>query len=907
MRIMRRSRLPLLLILLAGTGLRLFRLGSASLWYDETVSVMLAGSPLRELLRHTAGDIHPPGYYLLLRGWLLLSGYPTGHADPSGNGLEFASAFLSLAAGVLLIALVYALARRVGGHPAALWAAGLVALSPFNLWYSQEVRMYTTGACLGALVLYALLRATGLRHPNAGTDMADDGTVTLNGSAAQLSSHQDTSEGSRRGGRFFTGESPQQVLGGQPVQNDNGNVHSAKDRTKTGGAWWVGYAVAAAAGMYTLYYFAFLLLTANLWVAAWLGWTKIRARKTADGPTRRPVSLGVWTWLIANAAAVVLYVPWVPVAWRQATDPPVPPWRTLPALGAALRESWTALSLGQSAPGWLWPALLLALAVYVLGVLALHRWSPADHTGLWAAALLVLATFGSLALILLASAFTPLYNVRYVFTYSAAFYVLLGAGLAWLWRRRRAVAGVIVLAWVGAAAVTAYAFWQSPAYQTDDLRAAVHYLESEWRPGDAVLVNAGYAYPALLTYWNGPVAWRGRLTELPAGSETDPAGGAGGPGLVLASTGHVDGDPGLGWGDPRSDFYAMPAADAARQLDTLFARYARVWQYRIYDTVNDPQGALRDLLAQKGRLFDDQVFPGEANLRVQGYLPRGGSAAASPGRPAITLGKDLHLRAEPLPARIVAGQTLYPVVTWQAGSPISTTLATSLRLVGPDGATWAQPPDEQPLGPQLRTDAWPVGLLLRETLALPIPLGTPPGQYKVELVVYDPATGRPWPHTPGSEEEGTGIILGQVQIEKPAVAQGGRPAIAAFGPLALVEAGTPATTVSPGDRVPVDLLWQAQRARREPLVVVIQLLDGQGQVVAGLEQQPLDGRYPTQNWASGELVRDRHSLEIPADLPPGAYRLVAGVYRAADRQRFDTRSGWFGQSPFAVLKSLSVR
>ena len=99
--------------------------------------------------------------------------------------------------------------------------------------------------------------------------------------------------------------------------------------------------------------------------------------------------------------------------------------------------------------------------------------------------------------------------------------------------------------------------------------------------------------------------------------------------------------------------------------------YARVWQYRIYDTVNDPQGALRDLLAQKGRLFDDQVFSGEANLRVQGYLPRAGSAEPGQGVPTVTFGKDLRLSSQTVPARVVAGETLYPVVTWQAGSPIS--------------------------------------------------------------------------------------------------------------------------------------------------------------------------------------------------------------------------------------------
>src|SRR5512135_2802200 len=139
MRTSGRWRLALLAILLAGTALRLFRLGAGSLWYDETVSVFLAGSPLRELLRHTAGDIHPPGYYLLLRAWLVLAGYPTGHADARGQGLELAAAFFSCCCGVLLIALTYWLARRLANRATGLAAALLVAVSPYNIWYSQEV------------------------------------------------------------------------------------------------------------------------------------------------------------------------------------------------------------------------------------------------------------------------------------------------------------------------------------------------------------------------------------------------------------------------------------------------------------------------------------------------------------------------------------------------------------------------------------------------------------------------------------------------------------------------------------------------------------------------------------------------------------------------------------------------
>ena len=57
---------PVLLVLLLAVALRLFRLGVDSLWYDETVSVTLAGKDLATLVAHTAGDIHPPGYYLLL-------------------------------------------------------------------------------------------------------------------------------------------------------------------------------------------------------------------------------------------------------------------------------------------------------------------------------------------------------------------------------------------------------------------------------------------------------------------------------------------------------------------------------------------------------------------------------------------------------------------------------------------------------------------------------------------------------------------------------------------------------------------------------------------------------------------------------------------------------------------------
>jgi uncharacterized membrane protein len=846
MRVRLRDRLLLFLILLLGTALRLYRLGADSLWYDETVSVYLAGSPLGELLRHTAGDIHPPGYYILLRGWLVGIGYPTGHADPRGIGLEFAAGFFSVGCGIALIALAYSLARSIAGRPTALAAAAAVAVSPYNIWYSQEARMYTLAAGLGLVAVYALLTGTGL-----------------------------------------TGRARK----------------SRRDRFVP----WLAYALAAAAGLYVVYYFSFLLLALNLWVLVLLLF-----RKTQRGCTL--------PWLLANLAALALYAPWITVAWRQATSPPVPPWRSETGLLSVLRESWTALGLGQSAPSWIWPILLLVLLLYVIGLLSLlgvlepgkgpTARLPSAGTVVGgdgghpvAASFLPMATFGSLILVLLGSAvMTPLYHVRYVFTYSPAFYIVLGAGFIWLWERWKAIAAIAAIVWLAGAGITLRAFWYDPKYRSDDLRAAAAYLQSKWRPDDVVLVNAGYAYPALLTYWQGPVDTLVRLSSRPPAPRADAS-------LVGVMTGHLDGDPNLGWGDPRSDFFAIPSDQATEGIKTLLGQFARVWQYRIYDTVSDPEGRVRATLEQEGRLIEDRVFGGEANMRVQGFISRTG-AAWKANRPAVRYLPGMELQWEPLPEEVVAGQTIYAVLTWRADERPASDIATSVRLVGPDGSIWSQPTDEQPLGQEFTTSHWPAGETARQTLALPAPLGTPPGTYAVELVVYDPATGEAWeadPHDLAQAQTPTGLALGQITVQRPTPPGPALPWLGRFGALALVEAETPATTVGPGDEIPVELTWQAVQAPDEALVVVLQLLDAQGKVAAGLEAQPLDGRYPTQTWQQGEVVRDRHVLTLPTDLAPGNYRLIAGVYRATDGQRLRTRSGPFGTSDAVVIKPIQVR
>lgn len=134
-----------LLALLLAAGLRFHRLGAQSLWNDEGASVAMAHRPLAEILPNAAADIHPPGYYALLAGWVRLAG-----------DSEFALRALSALEGTLTVALAYALGRRLFGRGAGLAAALLLAIHTFSIYYAQEARMYAQLGLLATAGMWAL-------------------------------------------------------------------------------------------------------------------------------------------------------------------------------------------------------------------------------------------------------------------------------------------------------------------------------------------------------------------------------------------------------------------------------------------------------------------------------------------------------------------------------------------------------------------------------------------------------------------------------------------------------------------------------------------------------------------------------------------------------------------------------
>jgi len=143
------------LIFGGGLALRLLNL-AAALWYDEAFSAWLAQLPLQKLFEAAWGDVHPPGYYLLLWGLNIVLGHS-----------EAVLRLPSVLAGLALIYVVYRLAHALEfDKNAIILATSVAAFSPFQIYYSQEARTYEI------LTLAVSLAALGLLHRRWGLAIA---------------------------------------------------------------------------------------------------------------------------------------------------------------------------------------------------------------------------------------------------------------------------------------------------------------------------------------------------------------------------------------------------------------------------------------------------------------------------------------------------------------------------------------------------------------------------------------------------------------------------------------------------------------------------------------------------------------------------------------------------------------
>ena len=420
----------LLLVLILGLAaiVRFFAIDASSLWHDEGNSWALIQRGYQQIARDAAADIHPPGYYWLLKVWSTLFG-------TSAMAIRSLSAICSL----LLVYVVYAIGRQsVKQETVAeqflpyfpLLAALITALNPFQIYYSQEARMYALLALESALVMWALLALLSL-----------------------------------------------------PAVQARGGLLSWRRWLNWPSALFVG---AGVAGLWTHYSFPIVLLAAS--IGYLLTWFLVRGQADGLAQTDDPGDTPQWGnlihFVVLNLVVILLYLPWLPTAVTRVLQWPKGGVATSPMDG--LQQSMTTLLFGpmQSVVElpWLWT--LAALLLPILGAIALRRTRSWIALSLW-----LLAPIGLMfALGLFSEAF-----LKFLLVASPAWALLAAASPSLVRGRPRLTHGLQATVAVAAAlvAVQLLPAYYADDLVRDNYAGVARYVAAVGDPEtDLVLLNA---------------------------------------------------------------------------------------------------------------------------------------------------------------------------------------------------------------------------------------------------------------------------------------------------------------------------------------------------------------------------------------------------------------------------------
>ena len=80
--------------------------------------------------------------------------------------------------------------------------------------------------------------------------------------------------------------------------------------------------------------------------------------------------------------------------------------------------------------------------------------------------------------------------------------------------------------------------------------------------------------------------------------------------------------------------------------------------------------------------------------------------------------------------------------------------------------------------------------------------------------------------------------------------------------------------------VDLTLYWRATDPQAQNLTVFTQIINENGELVAGHDSVPGGGTAPVTTWTAGAIVADPHRIDLPLDLPAGQYTIITGFYNS---------------------------
>ncbi|GAB4568575.1 MAG: hypothetical protein Kow0047_21520 [Anaerolineae bacterium] len=230
-----------------------------------------------------------------------------------------------------------------------------------------------------------------------------------------------------------------------------------------------------------------------------------------------------------------------------------------------------------------------------------------------------------------------------------------------------------------------------------------------------------------------------------------------------------------------------------------------------------------------------------------------------------------------------AGEALPLTLFWQRVGTEPAPYQVSLQLRQGDHI-W-QRERKHPVSPAYPPDQWQPDEIVREQWHALLPTRAPSGRYELYLIFSD-TNGIP------VEELDMGpidIVARPHRFDLPVTPY---PSQAIFGEaIRLLGYEVRPLSLSPGGELELVLYWQSLREIDEDLKVFVHLVDANGQIRAQSDRIPQGGKAPTVSWIQGEVIADRHTLALPADLPTGAYAIRVGFYDPLSWARLPLTSG----------------
>jgi hypothetical protein len=356
---------------------------------------------------------------------------------------------------------------------------------------------------------------------------------------------------------------------------------------------------------------------------------------------------------------------------------------------------------------------------------------------------------------------------------------------------------------------------------------------------------------------------------------------------ILIRTGSINGPETLGWSLPESDFFTISSTETTDALTQLAATHQRIWHYRLYDTVSDPDGLIRQWLNDHTIQEFSQPIPGRDYLLLEGYRTQAAIPAPSSNTHIEFPDASLTLVGQSYPATIPAGETLYVALTWQSivGNAPPATPALSLRLYDAQGNF------------DLQNDTLVVTNAAGQnvqSLALPIPADTIPGDYTLSLVLYAPDTLAPYAAIAGDDSPlPSPLLLGPVAIDLPTTMPHTSQPLATFDYIDLLHVELPTTPLAPGTSFTSAWTWRPQpSAYRDNYTAHLELIGGQPQQTTRLDFVLGNENYSSSRWPEQFPLTQRVNISLPVDLSPGTYRAQLSLTRTSDGQAIPAHQPW---------------